>query len=140
MSTIRLRIIDALATLLATATGLTVYRNLDYALEDDAFPALVIERGGDTPDEDVSPLGVIDHQLLLKVMVVVAGSANPEAAADAYEAAIHAALMAATTAAGISIDVRWRGAMEPSFDLGDCGVFPLAYSVAFRTSYTSLES
>lgn len=139
MSSARLQIMNAIASALGTATGLVVYRNLDYALEDNQLPALVIERGSDMPDEQPAQYGVLDHVVLLKVTVLVAGSNNPEATADAHEVAIHAALMSANVLGGFQVEVRWAGAPDPSFDLGDCGAFPQAYYIAFRTKYSDLE-
>ena len=101
MSTVRLQIVDAIAAALATATGLTVYRNLDYALEDSNLPALVVASG----EEQVSDrmIGKIDHQVMLDIAVLIAGSATPESAADPYEAQIHAALFGATSFGGFPL-------------------------------------
>lgn len=137
MSTVRLQIVDAIAAALATATGLTVYRNLDYALEDSNLPALVVASG----EEQVSDrmIGKIDHQVMLDIAVLIAGSATPESAADPYEAQIHAALFGATSFGGFPLLME-RVSAGWQFDLGDCCARGLRYQFTHTTSMTSLES
>lgn len=139
MTTVRLQIVDAIATALAAATGLTVHRNLDYALEDTNLPVLALMSGDDAPTEAPGPLGVLDQTALLDIAVLVAHSENPEAAADPYEAQIHAALFAATEFAGFGVLMDRLGGGW-AFDLGDCAARSLRYRVGYRTSFTSLES
>jgi hypothetical protein len=139
MSTIRLQIVDAIAAALGEATNLTPYRNLDFALEAENLPALVVISGPDRLDETPAPLSVMDQTAELEIVVLVANSANPEAAADPYEAFIHAALMAATDFGGHSVLMN-RGGGAWSFDLGDCAARHLSYRVGYRTSFTNLET
>lgn len=139
MSTVRLQIIDALAGKVRTATELPLFRNLDFALDADSLPALVVISGGDAPDVDLSPLGVLDQTCDVEIDVLVAGSSNPEADADPYEAAIHAALMASSDFGGYSAEVARLGG-QWSFDLGDCAARRLAYRLRYRSSHLSLEA
>lgn len=139
MSTVRLQIVDALATTMGAATGLTVFRNLDFALDEVNLPALTVISGSDSPDAETSPLGVLDQICDVEIDVLIAHSANPEAAADPYEAQIHAALMATSVFGGHSVDVARLGG-QWSFDLGDCAARRLAYRLRYRSSHLSLEA
>lgn len=139
MSTVRLQIVDAIATALGSATGLTTHRNLDYALEAENLPVLVVMSGDDSPEEPSGPLGMLDQTAMLDIAILVANSENPEAAADPYEAQIHAALFATGSFAGVSVLMDRQGGGW-AFDLGDCAARSLRYRVGYRTSFTSLES
>jgi len=139
MTTVRLQIVDAIATALATATGLTVHRDLDFALESENLPALVIMPGPDRPDEDATQIQVLDQSALLELTVLIARSATPEADADAHEATIHASLMAAATFGGQPVIMN-RVSGEWSFDLGDCAARTLTYRFGYRTSFADLSA
>ncbi|MBI3096341.1 MAG: hypothetical protein HYY97_15845 [Rhodocyclales bacterium] len=138
MTTVRLQVVDAVATALESATRLTLWRNLDYALESENLPALVVISGEDKPDENPSPLGVLDQNVVIEIDVLLANSENPEAAADPYEAAIHAAMMASGFAGYGDLVRRLGGTWD--FDLGDCAARRLAYRVGYRTAENNLET
>jgi hypothetical protein len=142
VATIRLEIVDAVAAALATATGLTVHRNLDFAVSAGALPALAVTSVEDAPDETNrigASLSALAHECLLEVSILVAGSANPEAEADPYEAAVHAALYGATAFGGHNA-VFSRVAAGWSFDLGDCAQRALRYRFAYASGMTDLEA
>ncbi len=142
MATVRLQIVNAIATALATATGLTVHRNLDYALRDTALPAIAVTSVEDAPDEANrigAPLSGLAQEGLIEVAILVAGSANPEADADPYEAAVHGALYGATAFGGHNA-VFSRVAAGWSFDLGDCAQRALRYRFAYASGMTDLEA
>jgi hypothetical protein len=124
---------------LGAATGLKVHRNLDYALEDRNLPALVVISGDDQPDNEFSPVGLLDQQMDLQISILMARSPDPETTVDPHEAQIHARLVAATSFDGVPAMVR-RIAGSWAFDLGDTCARHLGYRVSFRTSYADLES
>lgn len=138
MSTLRLRIAVGVAALLGNVTELPVHRNLDYALEEGRAPALAVTSGPDQPQPG-SPISKLDHEVALEISILVARSSDPEAAADGYEAAIHAALSPATAIDGIPI-IFERGPAEWDFEFGDCCKRTLRYIAAFRTDALTLES
>lgn len=138
MSTVRLQIVDAIAAALALATGLPLYRNLDYALDAIKLPALVVVSGDDAPDEAGSPLGMQYHSANLEITVLIAQSTNPEADADPLEALVHAALMGTAAFAGFTVMMNRLGGGW-SFDLGDCAARHLTYRIGYRTNFTDLE-
>ena len=139
MSTIRLQIVNAIATALGTATGLTVWRNLDFALETEKLPALVVMSGDDSPEPDLTQNQVLDQTVAIEVTVLIANSATPEASADPYEADVHSSLLGAASFGGhpVMID-RISGGWN--FDLGDCAARHLNYRIAYRTRFADLES
>lgn len=139
MSTVRLQIVNAIATALATATGLTVHRNLDYALEDENLPALVVLSGDDAPDEAPTQIHVLDQVMSLEITVLAAASANPEAAADPFEAAVHAALCGVATFGGHAVIVNRQGGSW-AFDLGDIAARSVRYRIGYRTRWADLET
>lgn len=132
MSTTRLQIRDALAALVVSATGLAVHTNLDFALEDGALPCAAIVSGSDEVDGAGSSLdGLREAQTArFRVDVLVAGSADPEAAADAFEGPLRAALRAGPTLGGLALLARYAGG-QWEFDLGDCAVRRLFFQVDF---------
>lgn len=138
MATVRLQIVNAIATALATATGLTVHRNLDYAIADGALPAIAVISVEDAPQED-SGINALRQSGLIEVAVLVSGSANPEAAADPFEADIHAALYAAHAFGGHAAFFQ-RVAASWQFDLGDSAARLLRYSFTYETALADLES
>lgn len=139
MTTVRLQIVDAIATALATATGLTVHRNLDYALEDENLPALVVMSGDDAPDEAPTQIHVLDQVMSLEITVLAAASANPEAAADPFEAAVHAALCGAAAFGGHAVIVNRQGGSW-AFDLGNIAARSVRYRIGYRTRWANLQA
>ena len=139
MTTVRLAIVDAIAVAIDTATGLKAYRNLDFAVEDRNLPVLAITSADDSPADVSGPLGSLDQQVLVDIGVLVAMSDNPEAAADPFEAQIHAALFSGATFGGQPVLVDRVGGSW-AFDFGDCAARTLRYRIGYRTSFTSLET
>jgi hypothetical protein len=137
MSTVRLQIVSAIAAALGTATGLVVYRNLDFALEDRNLPALVVRSLQDHPAD--SFISFTEHQAEIEIVVLIAGTADPESAADPYEALIHAAIFASGSFAGHAV-VMERISGSWDFELGDCCARHLVYRISYRTTTTSLEA
>lgn len=139
MATVRLAIVDEIASGLARSTGLRVHRNLDYAIEDRNLPAISVTSGNDQPADSAAPLGVLDQEVQVDINIIVARSANPEATVDPHEAAIHSWLYSITELAGQPVLVdRISGAWD--FDLGDCGARRLSYRFGYRTSANNLEN
>lgn len=139
MSTIRLQIVSAIAAALGTATGLPVFRNLDYALEDRNLPALVVRSLPDQTLDDGNGVSILEHQSEIEIVILVAESNDPEAAADHYEVQVHAALTVPASFAAHSNSVR-RISGSWDFDLGDCCARHLVYQVGYSTSMISLEA
>lgn len=139
MTTVRLQIVEAIAAALATATGLTVYRNLDYALEAEKLPVLLVQSGDDAPEESPTQMQVMDQAMNLEVTVLAAASEDPEAAADPYEASVHAALCGAAAFGGHGVLVNRQGGSW-AFDLGDIAARTLRYRIGYRTRWADLTS
>ena len=139
MSSVRLQIVEAIAAALATATGLTVHRNLDYALKANKLPAIALMSGRDEPTGAVY-VNYIEHIANITAFVLVAADGDPEAAADPVECGIHAALVAPATFGGHQLVSMARGQCDWNFDLGDCAARELSYSFGFITTLASLES
>lgn len=130
MSTRRLQVRDALATLVATSTGLTVHKNLDFAIEDQLLPVGVVMSGNDAIDDELSDFDQDGITARFGVHILVARSTDPEAAADVFEALLQTALGADPTLGGVASLVRYRGG-EWDFDLGDCAVRRLVFETTF---------
>lgn len=139
MTTVRLQIVDAIATALATATGLTVFRNIDYALEAENLPVLLVQSGDDSPEDDPTQMQVMDQTMSLEVTVLAAANADPEAAADPYEATVHSTLCGAATFGGHGVLVNRQGGSW-AFDLGDMAARTLRYRIGYRTRWADLTS
>jgi hypothetical protein len=139
VKTVRLQIVEAMGTALATATGLTVHRNLDYALEDTNLPVLLVQSGEDAPLEAQTQNQVLDQSMTVEITVLAAPSADPEGAADSKEAAVHAALMAATAFGGQPVIVERLGGSW-AFDLGDITARSLRYRIGYRTRWADLTT
>lgn len=140
MSSVRLQVVSGLVAALSTATSLTTYRNLDYALEDKNLPALVVRSGDDqVTDSDLNATGDMDQQLMLVVSILIAESADPEAAADAFECLVHASLAGTNAVAGHAVQIS-RVSGDWDFDLGDCCERRVIYRVGYSNSIASLES
>lgn len=137
MSSIRLQVVDAIATALATATGLTVFRNLDQALDQRLMPAVVVRSSEDRVLGQA--ISLLDQQADLEIIVLFAFGKTPEADCDPYECEIHAALMASPIFGGVTVLMERLGGMW-TFDLGDCAARTLNYRFGYRTSVTSLEA
>lgn len=138
MSTVRLQIVDAAASAIATATALTVHRNLDYAIADGSLPAVAVTSVEDAPQED-SGMNALRQSGLIEVALLVSGSATPEADADPYEAAVHAALYGSHQFGGHAAFFQ-RVAASWQFDLGDSAARLLRYSFTYQTALADLES
>lgn len=136
MSTVRLRIVDAMAAAIATATGLVPHRNLDYALESENLPAVVLQSGPDRSQTGIS--AVLNSDADIEVHILVANSANPESAADAIEVQVHAALFADFRFGGLARELE-RVSADWNFDLGDCCQRSLVYRVSFAARLNDLE-
>lgn len=139
MSTIRLQIVSAIAAALGVATGLPVFRNLDYALEDRNLPALVVRSLPDQTLDEGNGVSFLEHQSEIEIIFLVANSEDPEAGADPYEAQVHAALTVPGSFAGHSNNVR-RISGSWDFDLGDCCARHLVYQIEYSTSMASMEA
>ena len=137
--TVRLQVVEAVSTALGTAVALTVHRNLDYALEDGNLPVLLVQSGDDVPEDDPTQSQVMDQTLILEITVLAAASADPESAADAYEATLHAALCGATAFGGHAVRVDRLGGSW-AFDLGDIAARTLRYRIGYRTRWADLTS
>lgn len=137
MSTIRLRIADAMASAISTATGLTPYRNLDYALEDKNLPAVALQSGDEGDSSGIG--GVATTDAMVSIHILVAGSGDPELAADSLEAQIHAALFADLRFGGLARELR-RVSGGWNFDLGDCCQRTINYQFFYNTRIDNLEA
>lgn len=139
MSSIRLQIVTGLVVVLNSATSLEVYRNLDYALEDNNLPALAVRSGEDqVTDTDISATGDMEQQFNLDVSILIANSADPESAADVFEVQAHAALAGTSVIGTHAVEIeRVSGGWD--FDLGDCCERRIVYRVGYRSSIASLE-
>lgn len=132
-TTARLGIRDALATLVGTATGLTPYLNLDFALSDETLPAVAITSGPDEIDDEAGThlSGAYEGTTArFDVRVLVAGGSDPEAVADGYELAIRTAVKSDPTLSDKATHTRYLGG-DWDFDLGDCAVRRLAFQATF---------
>lgn len=137
MASVRLQIVDAVAAALATATSLTVHRNLDYAIADTTLPAIAVTSVEDEPQDDGSMNLLLQH-CMLEIAVLVSRSANPEAAADPIEADIHAALYGSQSFGGHPAFFR-RVAAAWQFDLGDSAQRLLRYDFTYKSALADLE-
>lgn len=136
MSTVRLRIVDAMAAAIAAATGLTPYRNLDYALEANNLPAVVLRAGHE--GASAGEISATTTEAEVEIHVLVSNSANPEASADPIDALIHRALFADFRFGGLARELN-RVSAGWDFDLGDCCQRSLVYRVAYSTKVNDLE-
>lgn len=137
MSTVRLQIISAVAAALETATGLTVYRNLDYALESENMPAIALQSGPDRSETGIN--GVMNFDADIEIHILVANSSDPESEADQIEAQAHRALFADFRFGGLARNLE-RVSADWNFDLGDCCQRSLVYRVQFAARYNDLET
>lgn len=138
MTSVRLRIVDAVAAKVQAATGRAPFRNLDFDVEERNAPYENVASG-----EDGAHHGNIgaraETSVDVEVAFVVAQSTNPEAATDATECAVHAALLADTRLGGLAKNVRRLGG-KWEFDLGDCCRRTVAYRVDFGVAINNLEA
>lgn len=137
MSSIRLRIADAVADVIATATGLVVFRNLDRALEAERAPAVNVESGPD--NSQAQPAGIQESTVDIIVSILVSQSSSPEAAADPYEVQIHDALFADRRLGGLATLLQRLGG-QWAFDLGDSVSRQITYRYTYRTPINALET
>lgn len=133
MTTQRLQVRNALKTVVGTAAGLTVHLNLDYALEDRNLPCAALQSGNDEASDEAGTLLNSSREggtAKFAVCVLVAESADPEAAADSYEALIRAAILSNPTLSGKAVHTHYRSG-EWEFDLGDCALRRLIFQTIF---------
>lgn len=144
MSTIREQILTAIATSLGTITDATggVYRSRVGALTRSQTPSIVVEPVEDTADP--STIGVIFWSLLLRVAVVVRGTAvtdAPDQLADPIVKEIHDRMISDKSLGGISMDIE---PVSVKFEIveGDqpIGVISLGYKVDYRTKAEDLST
>lgn len=131
MST-RESILEAVKTTLSSVAGGRVYRCRKEQIE--TLPAVEISQAGHRAL--LSPVGVSDHELLVRVAVLAKGE-TPDSAADATLVALHAALVA-DPSLGLGNDARldvdeWQ-TDEPDFDDYDYVRLAHVYTVRYRTS------
>ena len=133
MSTKRLQIRDALAALIATATGLTVHKNLDFAIEDQSLPVAAITSEHDAVDVDggsqFSGVPEMVHADF-SVRLMVSRSADPESDADGHEQLLRAAVVSNASLGGLAVTTRYLGG-DWDFDLGDSAVRRLVFKATF---------
>jgi len=141
MTTKRERILSAIATALASTSGVggRVYRSRVEAFARSECPALVIEPSSDESSIDTS-LPTYTWRLTVQIAVVVRGTV-PDQLADPIVQSLHSKLTADLTLGGYAMDIQ---PMNVSFDLveGDqpTGVVTCAYRVLYRTSVTDLSN
>lgn len=142
MTTVRLQIVDAIATAIAAVAapaGANNYRNLDHALAANRLPAIVILDGEDAVDSDVASLNQLFQVAEIEFHILVANSETPAASADPFEAAIHGALMTPTSFASHPVRVERIGGTW-QFGLGDCADREIRYRVRYITRLDDIEA
>lgn len=142
MTTVRLQIVDAIATAIAavaTPAGANIYRNIDHALSANRLPAIAIIDGEDAVDAEAGPLNQLYQVAEIEFHILVANSETPAASADPFEAAIHGALMTPTSFASHPVRVERIGGTW-QFGLGDCADREIRYRVRYVTSLDDLEA
>jgi hypothetical protein len=132
MSTARLQARDALVERLEACSGLTVHRNLDYALEDRNLPTLAVQSGNDEALPEASSFAIESGSARFGIAILVQSGADPEAAADVIEEALRADLKAHPTLTGKAVSLRYQGG-EWDFELGDLALRRLIYEVTFAS-------
>jgi hypothetical protein len=133
MSTKRLQVRDALISLIATATGLTPFTNLDFALEEAGLPAVAVVSESDSVDVEASSAVSSAPEVVqatFAVHLLVSRSADPESEADGIETLIRAALAANPSLGGVAQYVRYRGG-DWAFDLGDSASRRMVFRAVF---------
>jgi len=141
MATKREQILAAIATALASTTGVSgrVYRSRVTAVQRAESPAIVVEPISDTPTQNTS-LPTLDWRMRVRVSVIVRGDV-PDQLADPVIESMHTKMVADLTLGGLAIDVQPD---EVSFTLVDAdqpaGVIFNDYIVQYRTSVASLSS
>lgn len=133
MSTARLAVRDALAAWVASTASLVAHTNLDYAIESENLPCAAVQSGSDAPRELAG--GTLSGaqwgmEANFDVVILVANSADPEAAADVFEALLMASLKTDATIGGSALLVTYKGG-EWAFDLGDCTARRLMFEAIF---------
>ena len=141
MTTKREQILSAIATALATTSGVSgrVYRSRVTAMQRAESPAIVIEPISDTPTQNTS-LPTLDWRMRVRVTVIVRGDV-PDQLADPIIESMHAKMVADLTLGGYAIDVQPD---EVTFNMLDsdqpAGVIFNDYIVQYRTSVASLAT
>lgn len=115
-----------------------VYRSRKSPLRREEGAVVIIEPGRCPADNSMT--NVIDWSLNLNLILQVRGTV-PEQAADPFINKIHAALMADVTLGGLSYDIQ---ALAHDFEFYDAdlevGIFPLTYTISFRTLSNDLTT
>lgn len=141
MTTKREQILTAIASALATTTGVggRVYRSRVTAMQRAESPAIVIEPISDTPTQNTS-LPTLDWRMRVRVTVIVRGDA-PDQLADPIIESMHAKMVADLTLGGYAIDVQPD---EVTYNMLDAdqpaGVIFNDYIVQYRTTVASLAA
>lgn len=141
MTTKREQILRAIATSLATTTGVNgrVYRSRVTAVQRAESPAIVIEPISDTPTQNTS-LPTLDWRMRVRVSVIVRGD-TPDQLADPIIEDMHAKMVADLTLGGYAIDVQPD---EVTFNMLDAdqpaGVIFNDYIIQYRTTVASLAA
>ena len=136
MTTKREQILRAIATSLATTTGVNgrVYRSRVTAVQRAESPAIVIEPISDTPTQNTS-LPTLDWRMRVRVSVIVRGD-TPDQLADPIIEDMHAKMVADLTLGGYAIDVQPD---EVTFNMLDAdqpaGVIFNDYIIQYRASF-----
>jgi hypothetical protein len=141
MTTKREQILSAIATALATTSGVSgrVYRSRVTAMQRAESPAIVIEPISDTPTQNTS-LPTLDWRMRVRVTVIVRGDV-PDQLADPIIESMHAKMVADLTLGGYAIDVQPDEVTFNMFDSDQpAGVIFNDYIVQYRTSVASLAT
>jgi hypothetical protein len=141
MTTKREQILSAIATALATTSGVSgrVYRSRVTAMQRAESPAIVIEPISDTPTQNTS-LPTLDWRMRVRVTVIVRGDV-PDQLADPIIESMHAKMVADLTLGGYAIDVQPDEVTFNMFDSDQpAGVIFNDYIVQYRTGVASLAT
>lgn len=134
MSTKRLLIRNAVVKVIKEAVaGVPVYVNLDYALDCNTLPAVVVSSLGDEVTDTTGSRFASGAETIVatfSVSVLIAQSDDPETDADALENAIRLALRANPSLDGTVNVFRYAGG-EWEFDLGDCAVRKMTFKATY---------
>lgn len=141
MSTKREQILSAIRTALTGTVGVStrIYRSRVEPLARAESPAIIVEPVRDDVSQNTS-LPTLDHDLLVRVVVIVRAN-TPDQAADPILESIHAKLMADLSLGGLTIDIQ---PISTEFTIQEAdtpvGVILNNYLVRYRTTVASLSS
>tara|TARA_B100001939_G_scaffold333897_1_gene334321 strand:- start:2224 stop:2658 length:435 start_codon:yes stop_codon:yes gene_type:complete len=142
MTTIREHILDDIVSSLAgTANvGTRIYRSRVTPLARGESPALVVEPIRDAPDLTGIASIALDHQLTVRVAVIVRGD-KPDELADPIVESLHSRIMADETLGGYAINTTPG---ETTFEMIDAdqpaGVISCEYLIHYRTTLRDLAA